>query len=180
MENDEANNLRLWNKFACFLKVEPVRRAVSKSQSNNTQSPVSNTPTKIISEVPTCSCELTQYQTTLVCFNATDDIKFRLRNLERMSNWTDALHDPYCLIDILLDELYHLVMIHIKSLRHEFRHIENVRHICTKRNSIIYMKLTLQIVNHSVSIHTKTCFGARQLLCFTQHDKGHTILGRES
>jgi hypothetical protein len=104
-----------------------------------------------------CSSPSRYRQVTLVCFGASADIEIRLRSLENAKNWADVLHDPYILIDILIDELYHLIMHHIKHLRNEFRQIENVRYIPL----IWVISLTPCAVNHSSRVNSKGGFAER-------------------
>jgi hypothetical protein len=64
----------------------------------------------------------------LVCFGASKDIEFRLNSLKRTQadRWQEMLHDPYLLLDIILDELYLQVSRYVRTLTFEFGIIENV------------------------------------------------------
>jgi hypothetical protein len=66
-----------------------------------------------------------KHRITLACFGASDDSKFRFQNL-KTHLWQDILHDPYILLDIIVDELYLQVHGHVRSLRAVFGTIEAV------------------------------------------------------
>lgn len=69
------------------------------------------------------------HRITLVCFGASGDIEIRLKGLKKHcqgDQWQDILHDPYVLLDIILDELYLQVSQHVRALTAEFGEIENV------------------------------------------------------
>jgi hypothetical protein len=76
-----------------------------------------------------CVDRVAKQRITLVCFGPSEDIETRLNGLKKScqgDRWRDILHDPYILLDIILDELYLQVSQHVRALTFEFGKIENV------------------------------------------------------
>jgi hypothetical protein len=129
LDDSETDNLALWNRFSCFLKVETASELSDEPLNIDSQTQQVNTLVRNQAANSSCMNEALTDHVTLVCFGAFEDIQIRLRSLQDRLNWSEILHDPYILIDILIDELYQLIMTHVKSLRNEFRQIENVRKV---------------------------------------------------
>jgi hypothetical protein len=69
------------------------------------------------------------HRVTMVCFGASVDMQRRLKDLRPSQvgeRWQDILHDPYILLDIIIDELYLQISHHVRGLRDEFRKMEDV------------------------------------------------------
>lgn len=129
----------LWDRFGCYLKIDLDAHSstldATTSNRGLVESPVSisgpNSSACISSSKSQAGTTLRSPPSnwkrcvTFVCFGSTQDIRDRLQNLLKKGNVHDILHDPYVLIDILIDELYQLVTVHMKLLRNEFRDIEN-------------------------------------------------------
>jgi hypothetical protein len=141
-------NMALWDRFGCFLKVEPTDTTESNSSpilnhSHSTalsdQISTSDLDGKTIQTISRsqttqllnmrCLNSLQGCRVTLVCFGASGDLRDRLiglKNSQIGDRWLEILHDPYILLDVIVDELYLQISHHVRSLRDEFRKMEDV------------------------------------------------------
>lgn len=65
-------------------------------------------------------------QVTCCCWGAAQSIVQRFGDIVRTPHWTDALQDPFVLLDVILDQLFLLLDEQKNNLRFAFGQIETV------------------------------------------------------